>query len=533
MDEKKSVGTIGTVRHGRLWHYFHSLLDMRGNMLSYDEIDDMMREQAEIHGANMWILMLAILIASIGLNVNSTAVIIGAMLISPLMSGIMTMGYSIAVRDIQLLLKALVRFATQVVICLITSTIYFKISPLTVPSDEMIARTAPTAWDVLIALFGGLAGMIGHTRTKHSNVIPGVAIATALMPPLCTAGYGIATGQFRFFIGAFYLFIINTLFIAISTALIALVLKIPYHKSVSKKSQKKVNLAIVLIAVFTVIPSVFVGAYTVYDSVVDTNIASYLNDSFRFENTQIVKSETNKQKKVISVSLVGETLSADVIKLLRSQLADYGLEEYNLHVTQNVVTEIDSSDKVTIILQENTISDLRKQLDAQTEEISQMRRSLDGYEAENSLDAVLKTLPQKAESTFLYLRNCRIGVMSDGHGDVITMIAETEKSLTNYEIGTIQNWLISESGIISAETDITYIGYTEILDEIMDALYTVMGEYHITECYKSETDGIVSIGLGDDDLKNEVLSYLYLTVEDFDSDKVKFFHSEGLMNTSN
>lgn len=457
MDEKKSAGTIEAVRHGRLWHYFHSLLDMRGNMMSYDEIDDMMREQAEIHGANMWILMLAILIASIGLNVNSTAVIIGAMLISPLMSGIMTMGYSIAVRDIQLLLKALVRFVTQVVICLITSTIYFKISPLTVPSEEMIARTAPTAWDVLIALFGGLAGMIGHTRTKHSNVIPGVAIATALMPPLCTAGYGIATGQFRFFIGAFYLFIINTLFIAISTALIALVLKIPYHKSVSKKSQKRVNLAIVLIAVFTVIPSVFVGAYTVYDSVVDTSIASYLNDSFRFENTQIVKSETNKQKKVISVSLVGETLSADVIKLLRNQLADYGLEEYNLHVTQNVVTEIDSSDKVTIILQENTISDLRKQLDAQSEELSQMQLSLKGYEAEHTADAVLKAMPQKAESIFPYLSDCKTGIMSDGKNDIITLTAETDKDLTEDELATVRNWLSAESGIDRAETYINYI----------------------------------------------------------------------------
>ena len=457
MDEKKSADTIGSVRHGRLWHYFHSLFDMRGNMMSYDEIDDMMREQAEIHGANMWILMLAILIASIGLNVNSTAVIIGAMLISPLMSGIMTMGYSIAVRDIQLLLKALVRFATQVAICLITSTIYFKISPLTVPSEEMIARTAPTAWDVLIALFGGLAGMIGHTRTKHSNVIPGVAIATALMPPLCTAGYGIATGQLRFFIGAFYLFIINTLFIAISTAIIALVLKIPYHKSVSKKSQKKVNIAIILIAVFTVIPSVFVGAYTVYDSVVDTSIASYLNDSFRFENTQIVKSETNKQKKVISVSLVGETLSADVIKLLRSQLADYGLEEYNLHVTQNVVTEIDNSDKVTIILQENTISDLKKQLEERTEELSQMRLSLNEYEAEHTADAVLKAMPRKAESIFPYLSDCKIGIMSDGRNDIITLTAETDKDLTEDELATVRNWLSAESGIDRAETYITYI----------------------------------------------------------------------------
>lgn len=454
MDNEKSEAKV---RYKALRNYFHSLFDMRDNMMSYDEIDEMMREQAVIHGANMWILMLAILIASIGLNVNSTAVIIGAMLISPLMSGIMTMGYSIAVRDIQLLLKALVRFATQVAICLITSAIYFKISPLTVPSEEMIARTSPTAWDVLIALFGGLAGMIGHTRTKHSNVIPGVAIATALMPPLCTAGYGIATGQFRFFIGAFYLFLINTLFIAISTALIALVLKIPYHKSVSRKSQKKVNLAIAMIAVFTVIPSVFVGAYTVYDSVVDTNITSYLDDSFRFENTQIVKSETDKQKKVISVSLVGETLSADVIKLLKSQLVDYGLEEYSLQVTQNVVAETDNSDKVTIILQENTISELRKQLDEQSEELSEMRLSIDGYEAERTADAVIKAMPQKAESIFPYLSGCKIGIMSDSRNDIITLTAETVKELSEDELATVRNWLSAESDIDRAETYITYI----------------------------------------------------------------------------
>lgn len=454
MDGEKSEAKV---RYKGLRNYFHSLFDMRDNMMSYDEIDDMMREQAEIHGANMWILMLAILIASIGLNVNSTAVIIGAMLISPLMSGIMTMGYSIAVRDIQLLLKALVRFATQVAICLITSAIYFKISPLTIPSEEMIARTSPTAWDVLIALFGGLAGMIGHTRTKHSNVIPGVAIATALMPPLCTAGYGIATGQLRFFIGAFYLFIINTLLIAISTALIALVLKIPYHKSVSRRSQKKVNLAIAMIAVFTVIPSVFIGTYTVYDSVMDNNIANYLKDEFRFENTQIVKSETNKQKKVISVSLVGETVSPDVINLLRSQLADYGLEEYSLQVTQNVAAEIDNSDKVTIILQENTISELRKQLDEQSEELSEMNRNIAIYEAEHTADAVLKAMPQKAESIFPYLSDCKTGVMSDGRKDIITLTAETDKELSEDELDTVKNWLSAESGIDRAETYITYI----------------------------------------------------------------------------
>lgn len=163
--------------------FIADLLNMHDGMMSYEEIDEMMLENTVIHGPNMWILCLAALIASIGLNMNSTAVIIGAMLISPLMSGIMTMGYSLAVRDLRLLRRALLRFGTQVVISLISSTVYFLITPIDTPTAEMIARTSPTIWDVLIALFGGIAGAIGNTREKKGNVIPGVAIATALMPP--------------------------------------------------------------------------------------------------------------------------------------------------------------------------------------------------------------------------------------------------------------------------------------------------------------------------------------------------------------
>ncbi len=443
-----------TVKKGRLREYFHSLYDMSDNMMSYEEIDSMMREQTVIHGANMWILMLAILIASIGLNVNSTAVIIGAMLISPLMSGIMTMGYSIAVRDIPLLLKALVRFATQVAICLITSTVYFMISPLTAPSEEMIARTSPTAWDVLIAVFGGLAGMIGHTRTKHSNVIPGVAIATALMPPLCTAGYGIASGQFSFFIGAFYLFIINTLFIAISSAIITIALKVPYHKSVSRKAQRRVNGIIGFIAAVTVVPSVFIGAYTVFDSVVDRSISSYLENEFAFPDAQIVKSETDKQKKVVSVSLVGATVSDDVIKLIESKLPDYGLEEYSLRVTQNVASETDYSDKATIIMQDNTISELRKQLDAQSEELLQLNSDVEEYRAEQLRRDNLKALPREAEKIFPHLKSCRVGIMWDGEKEIVTLSAQTNEELTGYESDAVKQWLISESGVNAAELNI-------------------------------------------------------------------------------
>ena len=171
------------LQEGRFIQGLRNMFSLRWDMADPDEIHNTIISGAKLQGTNMCILMLAILIASIGLNMNSTAVIIGAMLISPLMGGITAIGYGIATNDLTLSKGAAIRLGIQVVICLITSTIYFTISPITTASSELLARTTPTAWDVLIALFGGLAGIIGQTRKEKSNVIPGVAIATAPMPP--------------------------------------------------------------------------------------------------------------------------------------------------------------------------------------------------------------------------------------------------------------------------------------------------------------------------------------------------------------
>src|SRR5674476_666630 len=171
--------------------------------------------------------MFAVVVASVGLNMNSTAVIIGAMLISPIMGPINGMGYSIATYNFPLLRQSIKNFSFAVALSLIASTIYFAISPISTAHSELLARTSPTVYDVLIALFGGMAGIVAISSKNKGTVIPGVAIATALMPPLCTAGYGLATGQFIYFFGAFYLFTINAVFIAISSILISQILKFP------------------------------------------------------------------------------------------------------------------------------------------------------------------------------------------------------------------------------------------------------------------------------------------------------------------
>lgn len=187
-------------------------------------------------GTNLWVLIFAIFVASLGLNVNSTAVIIGAMLISPLMGPIIGMGLGLGIHDLALLKKAALNYLFAVVVSLLTSTVFFLLSPIDEAHSEILSRTSPNIYDVLIAFFGGMAGIIALSSRLKGNVIPGVAIATALMPPLCTAGYGLATWRLNFFFGAFYLFIINTVFIALATLITLKFLNFPYKEEPYQKN---------------------------------------------------------------------------------------------------------------------------------------------------------------------------------------------------------------------------------------------------------------------------------------------------------
>lgn len=236
-------------------HQLLQLFDLHHDQAEPDVIDRTIRNGVQIVGTNLWVLIFAILLASIGLNVNSAAVIIGAMLISPLMGPIIGIGYSVATNDDELIKTAARNLALFVGISLLTSVVYFKLSPLTEAHSELLARTTPTFWDVLIAFFGGSAGIVALTRKHSSPVIPGVAIATALMPPLCTAGFGLATGNLAFFGGAFFLFSINSVFIALSTALFVRLMKLPQHAHANPAMQRRTRQWISLLLVIMIVPS--------------------------------------------------------------------------------------------------------------------------------------------------------------------------------------------------------------------------------------------------------------------------------------
>lgn len=202
-------------------------INLESELDDVDKIHESITKDIVFKGTNLWILVFAIIVASVGLNMNSTAVIIGAMLISPLMGPINGIGYSIATYNFELFRQSLKNLIFAVLVSLLASTAYFTLSPISTAHSELLARTSPTIYDVLIALFGGLAGIVAMSNKQKGNVFPGVAIATALMPPLCTAGYGLATAQFDYFLGAFYLFTINAVFIALASVAISQLLKFP------------------------------------------------------------------------------------------------------------------------------------------------------------------------------------------------------------------------------------------------------------------------------------------------------------------
>ncbi len=231
--------------------------DLHADNATHEEIKNRILTGGQVTGTNMCVLICAILIASVGLNTGSTAVIIGAMLVSPLMGSILAMAYGIAAADFPRFRRHLYGFLIQLIISLIVSSVYFWLSPINAPSSELLARTQPTFYDVIIATAGGIAGIIGSTRQeKSNNIIPGVAIATALMPPVCTCGYAIAHLKWEMLSGAAYLFLVNTYFIFMSAVLVLDLLRIPKVASLTEKQWKSMKKAMLRNTIIVLIPSI-------------------------------------------------------------------------------------------------------------------------------------------------------------------------------------------------------------------------------------------------------------------------------------
>ena len=323
----------------RVVKYLRYKLRLPNDKDNIQQTINLVRAGAIMTGPNLWVLVVAIFTASLGLNVNSTAVIIGAMLISPLMGPIMAMGMGVAISDFDLVLKSLKNFGIAVVLSIVTSTLYFAISPLKVPGSELLARTTPTIYDVLIAVFGGLAGIIaGSGRLRQSNVIPGVAIATALMPPLCTVGFGIANLNPTYIFGAFYLFFINAVFISLSTYLIVRFLKYPHVKILLAKRALQLRRAIGFLVLITIIPSVYFTWRIVTRYIFDERVKQFVTSEFQGQRRVVLKTETifNDTHPEIQLSLLGPEMDSVELQALNTSLKKYNLEHATLSLTQGL-----------------------------------------------------------------------------------------------------------------------------------------------------------------------------------------------------
>jgi uncharacterized hydrophobic protein (TIGR00271 family) len=388
-------------------------------------------------GTNLWVLIFAIFVASLGLNVNSTSVIIGAMLISPLMGPIMGIGLGMGINDVVLLKKALKNYLVATVAALITSTIFFLLSPLDDAHSEILARTSPTIYDVLIALFGGFAGIIATSSKQKGNVIPGVAIATALMPPLCTAGYGLATFQFSFFFGAFYLFIINTVFIALATFIISRLLKFPYKHLLDEKADKRSKRIVWFVVIITLIPSLYLGYDLVQQDRFNKNANNFITNEAHFSNDYLLNKKIDAKNRTITLVFGGKEIDSAEVLQVKGQLKKYNLANTNLEIKQGFAYLSENKD----VTQNDQLSQLTLALAQKEKEGSIVQQQLDSIRnitsTGNQLFAEIKAQYPTIKSAIIQ----PVSVLTDSSRIPTLYVSLTMPRISQAERKRMENWL--------------------------------------------------------------------------------------------
>lgn len=362
--------------------YFNINADKEDELTTIENVESAI----SFRGAQLWILIFAIFIASLGLNVNSTAVIIGAMLISPLMGPIIGIGLAVGIYDIGLLKRSAINYLVATVISVLTATIYFLITPLDEAQSELLARTSPSLYDVLIALLGGAAGFIALATKGKGNVIPGVAIATALMPPLCTAGYGIAVGNLSYFLGAFYLFFINTIFICLATFVGTRMMKFRQTTIIDAEKIVKVKRFILVVVILTMLPATYMTILIIKQSITKNNLRSFVREELTFKGTHILSQNINEHDKMLNIVALGKVISHATIKKASKKLSKYQLADYKLNIIQG-----SQSDSLLLMNKELSTATMSREANnkiiEQSQHIHELEKQLETYTRYESLSS--------------------------------------------------------------------------------------------------------------------------------------------------
>lgn len=338
------------------------------------------RNNIFFRGPNAWILAIAIVIASVGLNVNSIPVVIGAMLISPLMGPIFGLGLGLGISDVQLVKSSGKNLLVMVVISLTASFLYFLITPLNLTNPtELLARTNPTIYDVLIALFGGFAGIFEQCRKEKGTVFAGVAIATALMPPLCTAGFGLSSGNFGYFFGALYLFFINCLFIMLATYISVKYFKFREAEYNDINTGRKTKRIISLLIILFIIPSIWSAVILIKQNRFEESAIAFVEHSKSYGKSIIYDYKINHTDgSTIEISFVGEPLDDSTRSNIYNTAARYGISKEELVINDHTTTE--SVNEMELV--KDLYDRMDNEIDARESEISRLRAELKRYEAD-------------------------------------------------------------------------------------------------------------------------------------------------------
>ena len=408
------------------------------------EIIDQINSGITFRGGNLWVLIFAILIASLGLNVNSTAVIIGAMLISPLMGPIIGMGFALGTNDLDMLKRAAKNYAVSTVISILTATVYWLLTPLSDAQSELLARTSPTLYDVLIAFCGGAAGIIATCTKGKSNVIPGVAIATALMPPLCTAGFGLGTGHIMYFLGAFYLFFINTVFICLAT--LGGVKLMHFEKKVflSPERERRVRHIVTTVVVVTMIPAAIVTANIVKKSIFDSNVSNFVKSELAQTGTQVISTEVDKESLTLRVVAVGREFGEAAIDEAESRMGNYGLDKYRLALIQGAQSD-------SILLLNNKLSQISASREEEHRLMQELSQKMGQYESRlaeySRLETVNSEIASELPILFPTIESISLsrptGDAGSGQRDIVSAYVEPKKGklLHSDDARRLRQWL--------------------------------------------------------------------------------------------
>jgi uncharacterized hydrophobic protein (TIGR00271 family) len=401
---------------------------------SKEKVLENIKSNISFRGSHLWILACAIVIASVGLNVNSTAVIIGAMLISPLMGPIVGAGFALAIFDFELLKRSIKNLLIATIVSLLVATIYFFVSPFKDIQSELLARTSPNIYDVLIAFFGGLVGVIALTRVEKGNPIPGVAIATALMPPLCTAGYGLAVGNLSYFFGAFYLYTINCFFICIATFFIIKLLKYPPIDHFNAKYEKRIRYGISTLIVIMIVPSFYLAYNLLQERKYSQKVELFINNEFISSGYTLIYKQTkfNTNPRKIELAFLTKKFTNDEIKMLNQRLKHYDILNTKLTIRQN------TTDLKSEIL--NEIGNQNNVLNARDVVINNLQKELNEYKV-NYPDVVKEMAILFPEIKNVSLGKHIIHQSSDSAKNITVMVYQLDNPKAKLDTNKISLWL--------------------------------------------------------------------------------------------